>query len=190
MTIKKTLISMVLLLIIASSIWMIHVIHGSYQQPQAPIKAPNSFMTGATYTRTNSQGQIIDRLTTSELQHFNHGNLSLLTRPHLIIYDPPQLPWVITADRGVSKHQAKEIILQGHVIIEQQQLTGGKTVIKTTSLTIFPARKYAQTDQAVTITQPDSVIHSQGLIASLTSGNIRLITHVRGEYDPEIKPHA
>ena len=56
--------------------------------------------------------------------------------------------------------------------------------MKTASLTVFPDKQQASTDNAIVITQPDTVIHAVGMLADLNEGTVKLLSQAKGDYVP------
>ena len=72
--------------------------------------------------------------------------------------------------------------LTGDVVMEYQR-PSGMTRLTTTLLELDVPARYAETDRAVTLTQPDARIDAVGARAWLDERRIELLENVRGHYD-------
>jgi lipopolysaccharide export system protein LptC len=79
----------------------------------------------------------------------------------------------------------EKIKFSQHVVIHHPgDVVNAMTTLQTDSLTVFPDKQQAKTDAAITITQPDAIVHAVGMLANLELGTIKLLTATRGEYVP------
>ncbi|MBV9576025.1 MAG: LPS export ABC transporter periplasmic protein LptC, partial [Gammaproteobacteria bacterium] len=58
------------------------------------------------------------------------------------------------------------------------------TLIKTSTLTVYPNKKLAQTNAFITMIQPSLLVKAIGMQADMNTGDIKLLTQARGEYVP------
>ena len=181
---KTKIVIGVILLLLALSYWMIETIIAQQNLHKNSPGTPDAIVHKATYSRSNSDGQITDRLTAQTVYHYSHNDTSKLLNPTLILYNPNQPPWIVTAKLAIATQGTNKVVLINDVKITQHQKSGD-TVLTTNKLTVWPNRKFAKTLDAVTITQPDSVVHAQGLTANFKTGVIHLLAKARGHYAPK-----
>lgn len=183
MTSKNFLLSLILLLGLALSWWLIRnnfEIHNSIAANQP--NTPDQYMLQMDYTRFNSLGKLQDKIYAVKIIHFQNQDSSLLTQPRLLSYTN-EYNWDITADHGTSINGNEQILLKDHVIIKRLTVADNSLmVIKTSSLTAYPYKQMALTNQPVTVEQPDSIINSVGMIANLKTGNIKFLSKTKGIY--------
>ncbi|MCW5582746.1 MAG: LPS export ABC transporter periplasmic protein LptC, partial [Gammaproteobacteria bacterium] len=58
------------------------------------------------------------------------------------------------------------------------------TLIKTPTLSVQPNKQIAETNDLITLIQPNLVVKSTGMYADMNTGNIKLLSQARGEYVP------
>jgi lipopolysaccharide export system protein LptC len=186
---RKTLwLSISLLIAAAISIFLMLLSDHSNKKASAPI-GMNSFMMQPEYQQFNNKGQLHSRLEADQMKHLRPHNISLFTKPRILIYTDDRIPWHITSHYGKSLNGNKTIYLYDHVILHQPpQPHHPETTITTSFLTIYPKRALATTDRKVTITRPGSIIHGKGIEANLKTGSIKLLAQSRGIYAPTKKP--
>ncbi len=134
---------------------------------------PNLFMEDAVVTQYQGDGTLKYELFSTRVRHFEDRNLTRLDTPNLQMHQTDNPPWSARADEGELTYEATEedaeeevIYLQQNVFLEQ---TRGKRFIslKSDDLTIYPDRRYAQTDQAVMIDTNAGRTKAVGLAADL-----------------------
>ena len=180
---KTKIMIVITLLAMALSYWMVETIIDQQNMHKDSPDIPDSFVHNAVYIRTNNNGAVIDKLTALTVYHFGRDNTSKLITPILVIYNPDKPPWVITAKLAIATQGTDKVVLKHNVKITQKN-PDGDTIFTTDELTVWPDRKYAETLRPVTIVQPWSKMHSQGLTANFNTGNVHLLAKARGQYKP------
>ena len=148
---------------------------------------PNSVIINAHYIHTNAQGQITEKLTSPKIISYKQNDKSVLQTPHLILYGN-KAPWIITADIGISLDDSQKIILKDNVKIVQHN-PNGNTVFTTNEITVWPKKKFARTEQLVTIKQPGSIVKGQGMTVDMNTAEVKLLNNARGQYEPQPAAH-
>ena len=176
--------SIAIILIIVS--YLVHTL----MQP-APPKAldepfySDGFMEDVVAIHMSKLGLPENTLYSPKLTHFAENNTTRLVSPHFVILAKKGSPWNIYADYGISSEGIERIYLWGNVKLHQDKDPFGlESTILTPSLTIFPKTSTAETDQAVTMKQPNKVIKAVGLKADFKESTIELLSNSRGVYDP------
>lgn len=153
------------------------------------VKAPggvNAFMINPTYRDFNKNGTLHSQLSANLMEHYVRHDISVFTKPVILIYTDERIPWHITAEHGKSQNGTKEVLLYNNVILHQpQQPSHPETTINTSELTVYPPRSFAETNKKVKITRPGTVIHGKGIEADLKTGIVKLLTRSRGTYEPD-----
>jgi len=168
-----------LLLVALFSIWLL--LHNAHQSALNNANVPDSFMTNVNAVKLNQNGSPHYTLTTPKVENFQTHNTTKMDHPFMVLYKPGEPPWQIKADHGQGIDGQNQVILQGNVVIHQ--LPGPNShnaTLKTTKITGYPPRSYAETDQPVEITQPGTVVNAIGMQADLVKHTIKLLsnTHV------------
>ncbi len=134
----------------------------------------------------NTDGMLVNRLTTPIMQHIQNGDVYLFQKPHILVSQEEQPPWDIRSNNGKSVEGGKRITFSGNVIVHQKQ--GNKTqesTLKTEEVIYFPNEKKASTDLLVTYEQPGNIIQSKGMNAYLDEKRVELLHQARGSYVPK-----
>jgi len=154
--------------------------------------AVNAFLRQPHFQQFNPQGNLHFSIRAIEAKYHTRHNTAEFQSPSILIFTQNQVSWRISADHGVSenigttdkKADKEKIYLFGHVILHRpSQPQSAETTISTSALTIYPQRSFAETNQNVTITQPGTIIHGQGVTANLKTNTIKLLKHSRGTYE-------
>lgn len=176
------------LLALALSIWLMQQSSLSLNKTNTnPLTTPDAFMTEANYTGFNAEGKWNSRIYATRITHYPDQDTSKLETPKMISRSSNPLTWIITADHGISQHGLKTIYLTDNVVVERIHDANGKTLtFKTTALTTYPQQKLAKTDRPVTIIQPGSTVQATGLTADMNTGDIHLLSSVRGTYEKSL----
>ncbi len=150
----------------------------------------DGYMTEAHYTQYDNQGQVHMTMYTPQVSHYSKDNTSYFDKPEVLAYSQQRVPWTIQSLHGKSIHDGEQVDLWGDVKIHQiPQPHSPETTITTTAMTIYPHRSYAETKQAVTIARPDMQIDAIGMQADFKAGIFKLLSTVRGIYEPPPAPN-
>lgn len=185
---KKYIFMILLLLGVTYTGWLLFKANGpSTKVAKGEQSRPDLFMKRVTSIETDENGQVIKRLTTPSVLHYQKDDKADLETPVYIIYQSDQKqPWVITALQGTSLQHGKKIILNQQVNIHEKKGSNNDDVlIATSSLTYYPNEQLATTDQHVTIQKPDLLVTAIGMNAYLAQKKIDLLSNTRGVYAPE-----
>jgi len=176
----------VLILALAGSWWLIdHSSESLEPQKSSQSNHPDSFMTNATYTKMNADGQLAAELFTPRAVHYPQNSTTHITTPKVIIYSQGLMPWHVSADYGKSIDGTKTILLWDHVKLHRDKGPHNQFMtMTTTKATLYPKRRLAITHQPVTIIQPGTVIKAVGLKANLNKGTIVLLSKAHAVYVP------
>ena len=183
---KKNLYISILLIAVFSSISIlslfeakkITIIHTN------AIDAPDFFMTNATYIRYDQYGSINNKFHTSKITHFITNNNYIFDNPSMNMYKENEQPWIITASKGKSESGKSKIYLWDNVHVTQAFSKNNSDFdITTTSLTVYPSIKFAETRDPVIIIQGGSIAKAIGAKADFQSGTVSLLSNVECQYN-------
>lgn len=154
----------------------------------APAAVLDGYMINAHYTQYDNQGQVHILMHTPKMTHYAQDSTSYFENPEVLAYSKSRAPWTINAQKGTAIHNSERVDLSGDVIIHQApQPSSPETTIRTTEMTIFPHRSFAETNQPVIIIRPDARIEAVGMQADFKTGIFTLLTSVKGSYEPPQK---
>ena len=138
-----------------------------------------------TVRQFNTDGLLVNLLTTPLMQHIPKEDVQLLDTPHIIIAQEDHPAWTICSEKAKSFDGGQKITFMQHVIVHQNP--GDKTqesTLTTEEVTYYPKEKKATTDLFVTYEQPGNTIQSMGMNAFLDEKRVELLHQARGSYDP------
>jgi lipopolysaccharide export system protein LptC len=186
MTLRNSLLSFLLIIAMGLSAWSILV---SKTTKPAKITAdtnvPDAFMEDVTTIIMNKQGTPSLKIETPKMTHYTNNDTTYIEQPKVTIYRRSPNPWFINSDNATAMQGVSQILFSNNVVIHH---SGDKenptTTMQTNTLTVFPDKQTAQTDQAVTINQPDTIVHAVGMLANMNDGTVKLLSQAKGEYAP------
>ena len=180
--IKKSLLISALCLLIGVSLWF--VIHPSSSSlNQSPSSTPDSFMTNVTATKLNKLGKPHYLLIAQDVRHYVQNDMTLIQKPFFTFYPIDEPPWQVKSDMSQAIHGTEKVWLINHVFI--QQLPGNNShnaTLSTNFITLYPDISFAETNQPVTITQPNTIIHAIGMQVDMKQSYVKFLSHTQGEY--------
>lgn len=145
---------------------------------------PDAIIENITVTTFNPDGSLAHRLTSPLMKHIPQNNVSLLQQPHITVYQTKQAPWQISAGHGKALNGSQKVELSNKVIIHQRASTKNKeNTLRTEKLFYYPKKRYADTDVAVTLTQPGIIIKAIGMQAYIDEKSVKLLHQTRGRYE-------
>jgi len=169
-------------------LWVAH-----YFQPMSAIDdrrpsvsetaGPDLTIDGAVITSFRSTGELRYRLLSPKIENFQPYDRTYLREPDLIISRDPDPPWRITANRGIVRNASnrdsaeEEVLLEEDVEMEQHFPDGRSYVLVTPSITVYPDRQYAETNQDVMITTHAGRTRAVGLEGNLDLGLLKLFSN-------------
>lgn len=181
-------LSVLFILIVALSAWVLFSNYAPKTKGGEPTIL-DGYMTEAHYTQYDNQGQVHMTMYSPQVSHYAKDNTSYFDKPKVLAYSEERVPWTIQSLHGKSIHDGQQVDLWGEVKIHQDPQTRyPETTITTTAMTIYPHRAYAETNQPVTIARPDTHIDAVGMQADFKAGIFKLLSTVRGSYEPAPAP--
>lgn len=186
MILKSSIASSILLLLIGAILYIsFFANHPALPAISNSINAPDAFMEDVNALIMDKDGKLNLKITAPKLIHFNKDDESQLTSPVITLYRQSPMPWLITskfanATDGIDNVKFKENVVIRHA----NDITTPETVIKTNTLLVHTNKKTAETNDRITMLQPNLTVKSIGMFADMNSGDIKLLSQVRGEYVP------
>ncbi|MAA48689.1 MAG: LPS export ABC transporter periplasmic protein LptC [Gammaproteobacteria bacterium] len=143
---------------------------------------PSSTATALTWQVFSASGELDYEVSAAQLEQYPSQQLMNVISPVVHLTSPDQLPWVISADRGVITHlrnapnadaENNQMTLQGRVqILRQDGAAQTQLRLSTTQLHVFPLERRAQTDTAVLLQHDRFTTSSEGLDLNLKTGTV------------------
>lgn len=185
-SLRNILISTLLILSVGLSTWSILV---SNRAPTVIHKTnenlPDAFMEDIVALILNKQGTPVLKVVAPKMTHYSNDDATEIQNPIVTIYRNSPNPWKVHSDFAKTIKGISEILFWSHVVIHHlEDQANPTTTMQTTSLTVYPDKQTAQTDQPITIQQPDSTVQAVGMTADINDGTIKLLSKAKGEYVP------
>jgi LPS export ABC transporter protein LptC len=157
---------------------------GGNQRPDAVALGlagePDLRMEKAEITQYDEAGAVRYRLWSEEIRHFESEAQTHLASPTLTLDRAPQPPWLASAKQGIVKFQAaadgklEEVVLLSEGVHLQHGDAASRIDVTCPTLTIYPDRRFAETDQPVMISSDSGSTVAVGFSGDLNSGRIKL----------------
>ena len=171
------------LLIIATIYFSLHTQDHKPAQAATEADTLDTFATQVHITNLDKTGHIDTQLYTPLMTHYTKKNTRLKT-PELSVHVKNQPPWKITAKTGEIRQNNEEVFLRDDVVLHQPAGEKNEEVtVATQTLTIYPNKKFATTEDPITLMSRSAQISSVGMQADLTQGTLELKTQAKGLYE-------
>jgi lipopolysaccharide export system protein LptC len=140
-----------------------------------PGNEPDLYMLNATISQFDQEGELQHRIAANRFTHFPLTDLTTMKFPALELGRTRDSdPWEITSIEGrilPSSDYREEIVeLWSNVLASQSGIGNEFLNIQTNSLTVYPARDYAETDEPVFIDNQSGRTTAAGMKAFLNTG--------------------
>jgi lipopolysaccharide export system protein LptC len=186
MTYKKTLTILTTLATLALATWTMQLAFRS-APPTVEVAAlvPDAFMEDVTAVFMDQQGRPSMKMMTPKLVHFIQEDTTQFIDPQLTLYHKSPKPWFINAKYAKATHGIENVNFWEDVTIHHvADENNPATLIKTPTLTVHPNQELAETQDMITLIQPNITVTAIGMIADMNTGNIKLLSQSQGEYVP------
>jgi lipopolysaccharide export system protein LptC len=183
---RRTLFALGMTLVITTAVVMTLTF-----QPNVPTKnkgpaLPDGYMESVSAVILDKFGKVSMKIDTPKMVHYAENDTTDFTTPELTVYHQSPTPWLITASTAQATSGIENVLFRDNVVIHHPaDFNNPATVIKTDSLLVHPNANTAETVEAISMTQPNSLITAIGMFADMNSGNIKLLAEVKGEYVPD-----
>jgi lipopolysaccharide export system protein LptC len=140
-----------------------------------PGNEPDLYMLNATISQFDGEGELQHRIAANRFTHFPLTDLTTMKFPALSLGRTRDSdPWEITSSEGrilPSSDYREEIVeLWNNVLAVKSGSEGDFVNIQTNSLTVYPEREYAETDEPVFIDNQSGRTTAAGMKAFLDTG--------------------
>lgn len=177
-------VATVVIVCVALTTWIYHSLD---QEPtvrrESAAHTPDSYMSHFAKTDMDAKGAIKSRLEADFMNHFPDDGSTELVRPRLSLYNGKPEPWQATSETGWSDEHQDIVMLSGEVRVWRNDAKGAKEIeIVTKDARVFPQTREAETDAAITINLPNTVITSDGARANFNTNRVQLLSKVRSRH--------
>jgi lipopolysaccharide export system protein LptC len=186
MTYKNTLIGLITILAVCAAALLTLTNQSGSLTNHNDTQLPDAYMENVTAIILDKLGKVTLKIVTPKMVHYANNDTTNFTDPQLTLYHKSPNPWFIQSKTAKAWHGIDNVIFNDDVTIHHPaDYNNPATVIKTTTLTVHPNQKTAETTEPITMIQPNSVMKAIGMQADMDSGNIKLLSQAQGEYVPE-----
>jgi lipopolysaccharide export system protein LptC len=141
--------------------------------------------------RMGESGAASYSLSAAKMVHYPDDDTTLLTSPKFVSYGSPKATVTITASEGVVSAKGDHVYFQDDVRVTRAALAGtSELVMRTSFLHVVPDHHLAMTDRSVTLSDDANTVTAVGLEMNNATRVIKLLSNVRGTYDPGSSPRA
>lgn len=181
----KKLLMLIALTALLSTAMIIFSRSNINARPQEAI-LPDAFMQNVSAVILDKSGKVSMKIDTPRMIHYAEHDTTHFEAPHIAMYHHSPNPWLIDAKNAVARDGLETVVFHEDVSIHHPaEYSNPATMIKTNSLTVHPNTKTAETDDFITMTQPNTIIKGIGMFADLDAGDIKLLSEAKGEYTPD-----
>ncbi len=178
--------------VVAFTFWLDHLAQpAKFGTGGASRHDPDYMVDGLSAQRMNESGATSYTLSAAKMVHYPDDNTTLLTTPRLVSLGPTKAPVTITALQAVVSSNGEHVYFQDDVRVTRSAFgDSSELVMRTAFLHVVPDEKLAMTDRAVTITDAATTVTAVGFELNSETRVIRLLSNVRGSYDPNKAPRG
>jgi lipopolysaccharide export system protein LptC len=140
--------------------------------------------------RTNVSGKAVYTLSAARMEHYPDDDTTFLTRPRFVNFRSTEAPVTITSSEALVSSNGENVYFKDDVKVTRAAYgTSSEMVMRTTYLHVVPDEGIARTDRSVTITDAITVVEAVGLELNSETRVLKLLSRVRGTYDPNKAPN-
>lgn len=138
--------------------------------------------------RMAADGKIKHTLAADKMIHYADDDSTRLESPRFVNYATSTAPITITASEGLLSKNGNDVYFRNDVRVTRAPYDGrSELVMETSYLHVVPDKNSASTDQPVTITDANAVVHAIGLELNGDTRILKLLSRVKGTYDQKKK---
>jgi lipopolysaccharide export system protein LptC len=181
---ERSLLIVLLVMAVASAWWWSRD-DATFDAGTESGELPDYSMSGFRLTEMDVTGRPSHVLIAETLYHYPDRAESTLTAPVLHFFEENRPAWEITAKQGTVSDLERTVLLEGDVLVRYSADRPERDFeVRTKELYVWPDERRAETEMAVRIIQQSGITDSVGMQADLEERRMRLLSQVRGRYDP------
>ncbi len=185
LSLKNTALSLLVTLTVGLGAWSIFIATHPKIISAGAANRPDAWMENVVAIIINKAGSPALKVEAPKMVHYADHDTTHIETPHITMYRQSPEPWYINSNYATATQGLDQIYFWDNVVIHHiSDVANPTTTMTTTTLTVFPDKQIAQTNDRVTVVQPDTTIHGIGMLANLNDGTVQLLSQARGEYVP------
>ncbi|MEO6928338.1 MAG: LPS export ABC transporter periplasmic protein LptC [Casimicrobiaceae bacterium] len=143
-----------------------------------------------------TDGMPLQLLSAARADHYPDDDTTMLTKPVLVVKDPKQPTFAVTADSAKIAGNRNDVWFNGNVRAKRDAApsesaaagNSGAIALTTEYLHVMPREKLAETDKAVTIEDARGIIHAVGMKLDAERKTVNFLSHLHGTIQPSALP--
>jgi lipopolysaccharide export system protein LptC len=174
------------------TLWLDRFAQGPARDVVGPSRHdPDYIVEKLTGVRMGESGSISYSLSAAKLVHYPDDDSTLLTSPRFVSYGSSKAPVTVTSSEGVISSKGEHVYFQDDVRVTRAAHDGASELLmRTDFLRVVPDQHLALTDRPVTLTDDANTVTAVGLEMNNETRVIKLLSNVRGMYDPGKSPRG
>ena len=176
----------------AFTFWLDRLAQGPANDRLGPSRHdPDYIVEKLAAVRMGESGSVDYSLSAAKMVHYPDDDTTLLTSPKFISYTSSKATVTITSSEGVVSSKGEHVYFQDDVRVTRAPQEGsGELLMRTDFLHVAPDYHIAKTDRSVTLSDDTntSTVTAVGLEMNSETRVIKLLSNVRGRYDPGSSP--
>ncbi len=174
-----------LLLLLAATYWLNQQVQPLPQIQSQQRHDIDYYVDNFSAVTLNQEGQPRFILAAEKLWHYPDDDTTHLQMPHLTSLYPDRPPTLTSSQTGMLSSKGDEVFLYDEVRIVRPASPGFiEQNFATDYLHVIPDRDWAETDQAVVMTNPYNVIRAVGMQLDNKARTAKLLSRVRATHEP------
>ena len=177
----------------AVTFWLDRLVHTSENGPWNVTRHhPDFIVDTLSGVRLGGNGAASYSLSAEKMKHYPDDDSTQLTAPRFVSYGgSAQVALTVTASEAVVSSNGEHVYFQDDVRVTRAANAGGsELVMRTTFLHVVPDHHVARTDRTVSITDAAMTVSAVGLEMNSETRVIKLLSSVRGTYEPARAPRS
>lgn len=172
--------------------WLDRFVQGPARDLVGPSRHdPDYIVEKLSGVRIGDAGTASYALSALKLVHYPDDDSTLLTAPKFVSYGSPKATVTVTANQGVVSAKGDHVYFQDDVRVTRTAHEGtSELVMRTSFLHVIPDHHIARTDRTVTLSDEANTVTAEGLEMNNETRVIKLLSKVRGTYEPSKLPRG
>ncbi len=172
------------------SLWLVEVMRRQTEnmQPEKVRTDPDFYVEKFNFVRMSKVGEARYNLTGTEMKHYPADDSYQIQNPVMHSYGPNRPPMVSRSLRATVQNNNSEIHMYDDVHIDRPaSATAQHFQLKTSYLLLLPDDDAMRTPKPVELKLGESVLTGSGMYANNATGEFRLSSNVKGQYQAPAK---
>jgi lipopolysaccharide export system protein LptC len=180
---------MLLLTLAALTFWLEQTVRLAAPDLQKRVRNdPDFVVEGVSAVESGPDGLPHNIFVAAKLVHYPDDDSDHLTEPRLSRIDGTKPGLFVRSDRAVVSSDGVDVYFMGNVhVVQANPPPGGPLSLATNFLHVIPDQDYAETKEAVTVTDARATITAVGLELNAQTRVLKLFSQVKGQYVPSRK---